>query len=106
MNVLHPLLGCRIERIHQINPANLQLKAHGVHGGARCPACGRWSEAGHNSYQRRPADLPRLGRFMQIILRARRFCCHNAACEHRTFAEHLAGLIAAHTRRTRRLTAV
>ena len=61
MNVLHLLPGCHVERICQIGPTGLQLEAHGVRDGARCPACGVWSEAGHGSYLRRPADLPLLG---------------------------------------------
>ena len=105
MNVFHLLPGCRIERIHQIDPSNLQLEAHSVRAGARCPACGVWSEAGHGSYQRRPADLPLLGRTVQVALRVRRFCCHNAVCARRTFAECLPALIAPHARRTRRLAA-
>ena len=103
MNVFHLLPGCHVERICQIDPTGLQLEARGVRDGACCPACGIWSEAGHGSYQRRPADLPLLGRSVQIALRVRRFRCHNAACGRRTFAERLPGLIAAYARRTRRL---
>lgn len=103
MNVFHLLPGCRLERIHQADPSSLELDAHGVRGGARCPACGVWSEAGHGSYQRRPSDLPLLGRSVRIALCVRRFRCHNAACARRTFGERLPGLIAVHARRTRRL---
>ncbi len=105
MNTFHLLPGCRIERTHQISPSGLQLQAQGVRGGARCPACGVWSEAGHGRYLRHPADLPLLGRSVQIALRVRRFRCHNADCACRTFAERLPGLIAAYARRTRRLAA-
>ena len=66
---------------------------------------GSGGEAGHGSYQRRPADLPLLGRSVQSVLRGRRFRCRNAACGRRTFAERLSGLVAAHARRTRRLAA-
>ena len=103
MNVFHLLPDCHIERICQIDPTGLQLEARGVRDGARCPACGGWSEAGHGSYQRRPADLPLLGRSVHIALRVRRFRCHNTACGRRTFAERLPGLVANHARRTRRL---
>lgn len=106
MNAFHLLPGCRIERIQRVDPLSLQLEARGMRGGARCPACGVWSEAGHGGYLRRPADLPWLGRCVQIALRVRRFRCHNAARARRTFAERLPGLIAAHARRTRRLAAV
>ena len=105
MNAFHLLSGCRVERIHPLDPSGLELEAHGVRDGARCPACGVWSEAGHGSYLRRPADLPLLGRSVQIALRVRRFRCHNAACERSTFAERLPGLVAANARRTRRLAA-
>ncbi len=99
MNAFHLLPGCRIERIHRIELSDLQLEARGVRDGARCPVCGVWSEAGHGSYQRRPADLPLLGRSVQIALRVRRFRCHNPTCEHRTFGERFPGLIAVRTRR-------
>ena len=105
MNAFHLLPGCRIERIRQVDPTTLQLEAHGVRDGARCPACGVWSGAGHGSYQRQPADLPLLGKIVQIVLRVRRFCCHNVACARRTFAERLPSLLAAYARRTRRLAA-
>ena len=105
MNVFHLLPGCHVEHVRQLGPAGLQLEARGVRGGARCPVCGVWSEVGHGSYQRRPADLPLLGRSVQIALRVRRFRCRNAACARRTFAERLPGLIAAHARRTHRLAA-
>ena len=105
MKASYLLPGCRIERIRQVDPTTLQLEAHGVRDGARCPACGVWSGAGHGSYQRRPADLPLLGKIVQIVLRVRRFCCYNVACARRTFAVRLPGLLAAYARRTRRLAA-
>ena len=89
MNSLHLLPGCRVERINQVDPTTLHLEAHGVRGGARCPDCGVWSEAGHGSYQRHPADLPLLGKVVQIVLRVRRFCCHNVTCARHTFTERL-----------------
>lgn len=46
MNALHLLPGCRVERIHLVDPSGLQQKAQGVRVGARCPACGVWSEMG------------------------------------------------------------
>ena len=103
LNAFPLLPGCRIARIGQGDPTTLQLEAHGVRDGARCPACGVWSGAGHGSYQRQPADLPRLGKIVQSVLRGRRFCCHNVACARRTFAERLPGWLVAYARRPRRL---
>ncbi len=105
MNALHLLPGCRVTCVHQVDPTTLRLEAHGTRDGARCPACGVWSEARHGSYQRQPADLPLLGKVVQIVLWVRRFCCHNAACARRTFAERLPSLLATHARRTHRLAA-
>ena len=105
MNASHLLPSCRIGRICQVDSTTLQPEAHGVRDGARCPACGVWSGAGHGSYQRQPADLPLLGKVVQIVLRLRRSCCHNVACARRTFAERLPSLLAAYARRTRRLAA-
>jgi len=42
----------------------------------RCPPSGATSSAPHNRYDRRPADLPSIGRPKALHLRARRFNRH------------------------------
>ena len=57
----------------------------------------------HSRQHRRPADLPSLGRAVRVRLRVRRFCCRNAVCSRRTFAERVSQRVAPLARRTRRL---
>ena len=61
------------------------------------------SRAVHSHYRRRPADLPSLGRAVQVSLRVRRFYCRNATCPRQTFAERVSQLVVPFARRTRRL---
>lgn len=102
MKAFHLLPGSRVVRLPQVDPTTLPLEAPGVRAGARCrcPGCAVWSEAGHGSCHRQPADLPRLGKGVPIVRRGRRFCCHNVACARRTFAERLPGRLAVDARRT------
>jgi len=88
--------GCRVEQITHNGPTRLHIAAHGLTSGSRCPDCGRASRAAHNRYQRRPADLPSLGRAAGIGLQVRRFYCCNTGCRRRAFAERLPDLIASH----------
>ena len=97
--------GCRVEQITPETPDLLSIAAHGTRPGNRCPDCGRASRAVHSRYQRKPADLPSLGRRVGVSLRVRRFYCRNTKCARRTFAEQLPELVAPHARRTRRLAA-
>jgi transposase len=51
------------------------------------------------------ADLPCLGRRVQLRVRARHFYCVNPVCPRKTFAERLEGTARVYARRTERLTA-
>jgi len=57
----------------------------------------------HSRYQRRPADLPSLGRAVQVRLHVRRFYCRNPVCARQTFAERVSPLVVPCARRTCRL---
>src|SRR3954451_4643648 len=103
MNKLCPMPGCRVKQITREDPGLLSITVQGTRPGGRCPECGQASRAGHSRYQRRPADLPSLGRAVRLDLRLRRFYCRNAACPRRTFAERLPELMRPHARRTGRL---
>ena len=98
--------GCRVEAITPDGPDRLQVAAHGIRPGGRCPDCGRASRAVHSRYRRHPSDLPSLGRRVNIGLHVRRFYCRNARCARRTFAERLPELAAPYARRTCRLSEV
>jgi len=103
MTDFFPIPGCRVEQITPESPAFLNIAAHGVRPGGRCPDCGRASRAVHSRYKRKPADLASLGRRVGVSLRVRRFYCRNAACTRRTFCERLPELVEPHARRTCRL---
>ena len=103
MNEFFPIPSCRVEQITRVGLNHLHIAVRGTKPGSRCPNCGRASRAVHSRYQRRPADLPSLGRAVRIRLRVRRFYCRNAACVRHTFAERLPELVKPHARRTGRL---
>lgn len=103
MNIQCPIPGCRVEQVTVDTPAHLQISAYGLDRGGCCPDCGKKSRAVHSRYQRHPADLPSLGRAVQVRLRVRRFYCRNAVCARQTFAERVSQLVVPFARRTRRL---
>jgi len=41
MNIQCPIPGCRIEQVTPDTPAHLQIAAHGLDRGGRCPDCGK-----------------------------------------------------------------
>ena len=69
-----------------------------------CPDCASLSSRVHSRYSRRLADLPSLGRAVELRLKVRRFFCENPACSRQTFAEQFPDLASAHARRTLRQT--
>ncbi len=70
---------------------------------AACPACHLSSAKIHSRYSRCVADLPWEGIHVRIRLRARKFFCHNEACEQRIFCERLPFIVAPYSRQTVRL---
>jgi transposase len=70
---------------------------------APCPLCGTDAHRVHSRYTRRLADLPCLGRTVQLLVTVRRFSCPEPACLRRIFAERLAGYAAPYARTTARL---
>lgn len=68
-----------------------------------CPTCGATATREHSWYTRRPGDLPCAGRQVRLQLQVRRFFCDNPACQRRTFAERLPGVVRRFARRTTRL---
>jgi transposase len=103
LSELYAIPGCRIERVMTADPASVVVAVRGRHASERCPDCRRPSRTVHSYYQRRPAELPILGREVRLDLRVRRFVCRNAVCPRRTFAERLPALLPPRARRTRRL---
>src|SRR3954465_10838500 len=105
MNDLHFLPGCRIREVSRADPSCIHIHAEARQRSARCPDCGKPSQAVHSRTLRRPADLPCLGREVRLALAVRRLYCRNPACPRQTFVERLPGLIAPHAHRTHRLAA-
>lgn len=70
---------------------------------AMCPYCSTVSKRVHSHYQRQPRDLPCFGYRVQLNLQVQRFFCDNKQCDHRTFAERLATVLAPYARQTDRL---
>ena len=70
---------------------------------ALCPVCGQPSLRSHSSYERKPGDLALAGARVRLHLNVRRFFCANPACERKTFAERLPGVLKPFARHTNRL---
>ncbi len=80
-----------------------EVVARGRADGAACPDCGRFSERGHDRYQRRLRDLPLAEQGLVIQLTVRRFICGSGDCPRRTFAEQFSRLAEPYARFTTRL---
>jgi transposase len=70
---------------------------------AACPLCGSDARNVHSRYTRRLADLPCLGRAVQLRVTVRRFSCPQPECPRQIFAERLPGFAEPHARTTARL---
>lgn len=68
-----------------------------------CPGCNHPSSRLHSSYPRRLADLPWLGRRVQVEVQVRRLRCGRPGCTHRIFAERLPAVAGPYAQRTARL---
>jgi transposase len=79
------------------------LTVTSVQAQALCPMCGQLSSRVHSSYGRTPTDLALVGHRLRLRLNVRRFFCANLACERKTFAERLPGILKPFARRTNRL---
>jgi transposase len=73
---------------------------------ARCPACGRRSQARHSRYWRTLKDLAAQGRSVTLRVRVSRWRCRNRQCTRAIFADRLAGVSAPRVHRTDRCGAV
>jgi transposase len=67
---------------------------------AICPLCGSLSDRVQSRYRRTVADRPWGQRRVVFAVRVRRFCCLNAACPRRIFAERFPTLAAPFAQRT------
>ena len=95
--------GIQIDRM-EMSDSGLILTASSTQLNANCPHCDTPSTRISGWYRRKPADLPCMGRFVQLHLRVRRFVCDNEACACRTFGERFPAFVLPYARRTARLT--
>jgi transposase len=71
-----------------------------------CPLCAEPSSAIHSFYQRKPMDLPCVGRPIRLLLTVRKFFCREAMCSRKIFTERLPELLEPSSRLTSRLRKV
>ena len=67
-----------------------------------CPSCGAASRRVHSHYRRHVADLPLVGRSVQLVLVARRFRCDAVLCGRQIFTERSPTALWLHRRDGRR----
>ena len=70
---------------------------------ASCPECGFASDGVHKYRQRTLADLPWIGKTVELRVRVRHFRCRNRYCLRKTFVERLNDTAIPYSRRTGRL---
>ena len=71
-----------------------------------CPNCQMKSRGLHGWHQRKPQDLPCIGKAVKLALMVRRFRCLNTACPQKTFVERFPEWLPRYAHRTTRLTDV
>jgi transposase len=80
------------------------IKLRPISRASSCPLCATQSERIHSRYHRHLADLPVTGRFVRLVILARRFHCDAVLCGRRIFAERFdPAVLAPWARRTTRL---
>ena len=85
--------------------AGVSVEAEGQ-SSARCPACGRRSQARHSRYWRTLKDLAVHGRTVTLRIHVSRWRCRRSRCSTQVFTERLPGVCVPHARRTRRFADV
>jgi hypothetical protein len=70
---------------------------------ALCPCCGTISQRVQSWYTRTLRDLPASGRRVHLIVRVRRFFCHERTCPRKIFAERFPALTLPRVKFTLRL---
>lgn len=82
----------------------IRIHSRSSKSAAACPHCNTVSRRIHSRYLRQPADLPALGRKVELVLLVRRFRCRALGCPTRIFADRFpTDVTRPHARRTSRL---
>lgn len=91
-----------VERV-MLSPEKIVIRCRSRSTASRCPTCQRKSARLHSRYERRIADLPWQGRFVTLLMQARRLRCSNRNCRQRIFVERANEVATSHSRRSVRL---
>ena len=86
------------EAVHDYNVFHLYASSSLDYG--RCPYCGHVSSQVHSRYFRTLQDMSILGERVVLHLEVRKFFCHNADCQKKTFAEQPGDEVFRYRRRT------
>lgn len=86
------------ETVHDNNVFHLYASSSLDYGS--CPYCGHVSSQVHSRYFRTLQDMSILGERVVLHLEARKFFCHNADCQKKTFAEQPGDEVFRYRRRT------
>lgn len=91
-----------VERV-MLSPEKIVIRCRSRSTASRCPTCRRKSARLHSRYERRIADLPWQGRFVTLLMQARRLRCSNRNCRQQIFVERANEVATSHSRRSVRL---
>lgn len=101
MTILPDLADLVVEHVSITHEVTVTVRA--TSPTAPCPCCGTNSERVQSWYTRTLRDLPASGRLVQVIVRVRRFFCHERTCPRKIFAERFPVLTLPRVRFTLRL---
>ncbi len=93
------LPGFRVSKIEHTD-GKIMIFASVVRNRSPCPLCGHFSKSIHGSYSRTISDLPVFNNAANLILKVRKFKCHNTGCLQKVFSEQTS-----HVKRYSRRTA-
>jgi transposase len=87
MPILSALADVVVEHVSITHEITVTVRA--LSPTAPCPCCGTSSKRVQSWYTRMLCDLPASGRPVHLIVRVRRFFCHELTCPRKIFAERL-----------------
>ena len=103
MTILPDLADLVVEHVSITHEVTVTVRAASLT--APCPCCGTNSKRVQSWYMRTLRDLPASGRLVQVIVRVRRFFCHERTCPRKIFAERFPSLALPRVKCTLRLQA-
>jgi transposase len=101
MSILPDLSDLLIEQVNVTNEVTVTV--HAASPTASCPCCGTICKRIQSRYTRTLRDLPASGRPVHLLVRVRRFFCHEQSCPRKIFAERFPSLTLPRVKFTLRL---